>query len=463
MKKFIAVILALVIALTVFPAAAYGASEVPEVTAEGVIVADLTTGEILYEKNADERLYPASLTKIMTGILAIENVSLGITMTADDDIAAVEPTILKMKAGEQITARDALYCMLIASCNDLAELFAKHISGSVSEFAKLMNEKAAELGCENTHFVNPHGLHDEDHYTTARDLLKIVSYCMENDLFREIVSMTEYTYTRGKGALEPGKTETVKTTNWLLYNTSTAIYVGPDKRTPKYDGCIGIKTGYDDEAKGCMIAAAEKDGTTIVTIVLRSDGDTSGIYERVVDSIKLLQWGQENFRTYKVSSAGQDFGKIKVKRGAVKTVGVALRDDIYTTLDNSESPDTVTYEAVLPETVQAPVNRGDVVGKIKLSVGGEPRGEYDLVATSAVDKGGPLSVFGIDDATAAKIFTLLGSLVMIAVVFAAMYFVYMKVKSERAKMRKAAKEKAARQRQTGRGQDDPFAGTGSES
>ena len=436
MKKFIAVILALTIALTVFPAAAFGASEAPEVTAEAALVADLTTGEILYEKNADERLYPASLTKMLTGILAIENVSLGITMTADDEIETVEPTILKMKAGEQITARDALHCMLIASCNDLAELFAKHMSGSVAEFAKLMNEKAAEIGCENSHFVNPHGLHDENHYTTARDLYKIVSYCMQNELFREIVGMTEYTYTRGKGALNPGKTETVKTTNWLLYNTTTTIYVGPDKRTPKYDGCIGIKTGYDDEAKGCMIAAAEKDGTTILTIVLRSDGDTSGIYERVVDSIKLLQWGQENFRTYKAASAGQDFGNIKVKRGAVKTVGVALNKDIYTTLDASEAPDTVSYEAVIPDSVHAPVNRGDVVGKVKLSVGGEVRGEYDLVATSTVEKGGPLSIFGIDDATAAKIFALLGSLVMIVVAFAAMYVVYRKVRSDRAKARK---------------------------
>lgn len=443
MKKFTAVILALIIAVTAFPAAAYGASEVPETTAGAALVADLTTGEILYEKNADSRMYPASLTKIMTGILTIENVSLGVTLTADDDIAAVEPTILKMKAGEQIKAKDALYCMLIASCNDLAVLFAKHISGSTAEFAKLMNQKAEELGCENTHFVNPHGLHDEDHYTTARDLFKIVSYCMKNDLFREIVGMTEYTYTRGKGALNPGKEETVKTTNWLLNNTTTSIYVGPDKRTPKYDGCIGIKTGYDDEAKGCMIAAAEKDGTTIVSIVLRSDGDTSGIYERVVDSIKLLQWGQENFRTYKVVSAGQDLGTVKVKRGAVKTVGAALKDDIYTTLENSESGENVTYEAVLNGPVQAPVARGDVIGKVKLSVGGEPRGEYDIVATSSVDKGGPLSVFGIDDATAAKIFTLLLMLVMIAAVSAGMYFVYVKVRSDRAKARKKSAEKVS--------------------
>jgi D-alanyl-D-alanine carboxypeptidase len=266
---------------------------------------------------------------------------------------------------------------------------------------------------------------------------------MKNDLFREIVGMTEYTYTRGKGALNPGKEETVKTTNWLLNNTTTSIYVGPDKRTPKYDGCIGIKTGYDDEAKGCMIAAAEKDGTTIVSIVLRSDGDTSGIYERVVDSIKLLQWGQENFRTYKAASAGQDFGTVKVKRGAVKTVGAALKDDIYTTLENSESGENVTYEAILDGPLHAPVARGDVIGKVKLSVGGEPRGEYDIVATSSVEKGGPLSVFGIDDATAAKIFTLLLMLVMIAAVSAGMYFVYVKVRSDRAKARKKSGEKGS--------------------
>ena len=436
MRKITAVILALIIVLAAFPAAAFGASEAPEVTAGAVIVADLTTGEILYEKNADGRMYPASLTKIMTGILTIENVSLGTTLIADDDTAAVEPTILKMKAGEQITAKDALYCMLIASCNDLAELFAKHISGSIAEFAKLMNAKAEELGCENTHFVNPHGLHDNDHYTTARDLLKIVSYCMKNDLFREIVGMTEYTYTRGKGALEPGKTETVKTTNWLLNNTTTSIYVGNEKRTPKYEGCIGIKTGYDDGAKGCMIAAAEQNGTTIVSIVMGCDGDTSGIYERVVDSIKMLQWGQANFHTFKAASEGQSFGQVKVKRGAVKTVGAALKEDIYTTLDASQSGEEVSWEAVLNEPVPAPVARGDVIGKVKLSVGGEPRGEFDIVATSSVDKGGPLSIIGIDDATAARIGVAALMIVMIAAVSAGMYFVYVKVQGDRRKARK---------------------------
>ncbi|MBQ5415002.1 MAG: D-alanyl-D-alanine carboxypeptidase, partial [Firmicutes bacterium] len=209
MKKIFSIFIALVIVLGAW-VPAFAESEVPDVTAKAVLVMDLTTGDILYENNADERMYPASITKILTGILVIENVSLGATLTADDEVAVVEPTALRMKTGEKINAKDALYCMLVASCNDLAELFAKHISGSVQEFAKLMNQKAEEIGCTSSHFTNPHGLHDDDHYTTARDLAKIVSYCMKNDLFREIVKLPEYTITRGQGANKPGSVETVR-------------------------------------------------------------------------------------------------------------------------------------------------------------------------------------------------------------------------------------------------------------
>ena len=441
MKKTVSIILALLIALcAVVPASA--ASEMPDLTAQAAIVMDLTTGEILYEKNADERMYPASLTKIMTGILTIENVSLGATLTADDEIAVVEPTVLRMKSGEQINAKDALYCMLVASCNDLAELFAKHISGSISEFAKLMNEKAAELGCTGTHFVNPHGLHDDDHYTTARDLSKIITYCMQNDLFREIVSLSEYTITRGPGATKPGSQETVKTTNWLLYNTSTAIFVGPDKRTPKYEGCIGVKTGYTEEAGGCMIAAAERDGTTILTIALGCSGDTRGIYERVVDSIKLLDWGLENFRTYTIMKAGADTGVVRVKRGEVRYVSTALRNDIVTTLETGESESSITTELVMRKSLDAPVERGDVCGTLKVLVDGQVKEEYDVVAVNAVKKGGPLSIFGIEDAVAKKIGKAAVMVLLILVVWFAMYVVFLKVESDRQKARKAAQAKA---------------------
>ncbi len=435
MKKILSIFIALVIVLGAW-APVFAEGDVPDVTAQAVLVMDLTTGDILYENNADARMYPASLTKILTGIIVIENVSLGATLTADDEVAVVEPTALRMKTGEQINAKDALYCMLVASCNDLAELFAKHVSGSVSEFAKLMNRKAEEIGCTSSHFVNPHGLHDDDHYTTARDLAKIVSYCMKNELFREIVKLPEYTITRGKGANKPGSAETVRSTNWLLYNTTTTIYVGPDKTTPKYEGCIGIKTGYTEEAGGCLIAAAERNGTTIVSIVLGSHGDSRGTYERAVDSIKMLNYGFENFRTLSFRKLGEEVGTLKVKGGEFNKVKAVLGSSIAVTLRNGESDSDVTTKMVLDESVKAPVERGVKCGTLEVYVGGELRGSYDIVTASAIKKGGPLSVFGIEDRDAKKIFLALEVFVALVVLAVLTCLVYAKIKSERRKIRR---------------------------
>ena len=442
-KKVLSIIFALIIVLGA-GVPSFAESEVPDVTAQAVLVMDLTTGEVLYENNADEHMYPASLTKMLTGILVIENVSLGATLTADDEVAVVEPTALRMKSGEQINAKDALYCMLVASCNDLAELFAKYISGSVSEFAKLMNQKAEEIGCTNSHFVNPHGLHDDDHYTTARDLSKIVSYCMKNDLFRDIVKLSEYTYTRAAGAAKPGTTETVRSTNWLLYNTTTTIYVGPNKTTPKYEGCIGIKTGYTEEAGGCMIAAAERDGTTIVTIVLGSHGDSRGTYERAVDSIKLLDWGFENFRTVSFKKLGEEAGIVKVKGGEFNKVSAVVGSSIAVTLRNGESDADIRTELKLDESVKAPIERGAKCGTLEVYVGDVLRGSCDVVTASAVKKGGPLSAFGIEDRDAKKIFTGLGVLIALLVLAFLAYIVYLKILTERQRARKAAKARARR-------------------
>ena len=435
MKKIFSIFTAIIIVFAAW-VPAFAESEVPDVTAKAVLVMDLTTGDILYENNADERMYPASITKILTGIIVIENVSLGATLTADDEVAVVEPTALRMKTGEKINAKDALYCMLVASCNDLAELFAKHISGSVQEFAKLMNQKAEEIGCTSSHFTNPHGLHDDDHYTTARDLAKIVSYCMKNDLFREIVKLPEYTITRGQGANKPGSVETVRSTNWLLYNTTTTIYVGPDKTTPKYEGCIGIKTGYTEEAGGCLVAAAERNGTTIVSIVLGSNGASRGTYERAVDSIKMLNWGFENFRTVSFKKLWEEAGTLKVKGGEFNKVKAVLGSSIAVTLRNGENDSDITTRLELDESVKAPVERVTRCGTLDIYVGGELRGSYDIVTASAVKKGGPLSVFGIEDRDAKKIFLALEVFVALVVLAVLACLVYSKIQSERRKIRK---------------------------
>ena len=449
MKKILSLIIAFVIVLGIAASPVSAASEAPEITAEAGIVMDLTTGEYLYTKNPDEKLYPASTTKLLTSIIVIENVSLGTMLTADDEVASTTGSRLGMRAGEQISAKDALNMMLVGSCNDLAVLFAKHVSGSVAEFAKLMNEKAAEIGCTASHFVNPNGLHDDDHYTTARDLSLIARYCMQNPAFAAVVKQPEYTYERGSGAQKPGEAVTMTSTNWLLSNDSTVMYVGNDRRTPKYGPeagdlgtCIGIKTGSTPEALGVLVAAAEKDETSILTIVMKSDGDTSGIYERFVDTIKLLNWGLANFKTYSVMKMGTELGTVKVKRGEVNTVPVVLATDIYTSLESSQTGDNITTEVTLDDSVKAPVNRGTVCGKLYVSKDGNRIGEYDIVTASAIKKGGILSIFGIPDKTAKKIFSTIITVIVLIVVLFVAYIVYLKIKSDRIKKRKAARAKA---------------------
>ena len=449
MKKALSLILAFVMVLGLCTVPASAASEDPELTAEGAVVMDLTTGEIVYEKNGDERLYPASTTKMLTAIIVIENLGMGTVMVADEEVASIKGSRLGMKAGEQINAKDALYLMLVGSCNDLAVLFAKQMSGSVEEFAKVMNEKAREIGCTNSNFVNPNGLHDDDHYTTPRDLAKIAEYCMNSQLFRDIVKQTEYTYTRGSGASKPGEEVTVSSTNWLLYNDTTAMYVGNDKRTPKYGEengdlgtCLGIKTGSTPEALGVLVAAAKKDDTTILTVVMKSDGDTSGVYERFVDTIKLLNWGLANYKTQQVMRMGTELGSIKVKKGEVNTVPVVLATDIYATLEMSQTDGNISTETIIDESVTAPVNLGTVCGKLNVFKDGRQIGQYNIVTAGAIKKGGLLSVFGIPDKTAKKILSAVIAVVVIVVVLFAAYIVYLKIKSDRIKKRKAARAKA---------------------
>ena len=403
---------------------------------------DLTTGEIVYEKNPDEKLYPASTTKMLTAIIVIENVNMGTVLTADDEVAGTTGSRLGMRSGEQITAKDALNLMLVGSCNDLAVLFAKHVSGSVEEFAKLMNEKAAEIGCTGSNFVTPNGLHDDNHYTTPRDLALIAQYCMQSQVFRDVVKQESYKCTRSTGAVAPGEEIEMTNTNWLIGNDTTALYVGNDKRTPKYEGCIGIKTGSTPEALGCLVAAAVKEDTTLLTVVMKSDGDTSGIYERVVDSIKLLDWGFANFKTHSVMRMGTELGSIKIKRGEINSIPVVLAQDIYATLENSQNDSNLTTETIIDDSLTAPVNLGTVCGKFILYKDGTQIGEYKIVTAGAVKKGGILSVFGVPDATAKKIFSAIITVVVLVVVLFAAYIAYLKVKSDKIKKRKAARAKA---------------------
>ncbi len=440
--RLISIMLAAVLTAASFVVTSY-AADPPAITAEGAIVLDLTTGEVIYEKNPDEKLYPASCTKLITAILVLENLPMNNVLTADAEVASTGGSRLSMKEGEKVTVKDAVYELLIGSCNDLAVLFAKAISGSVDEFARLMNSKAAEIGCTDTHFTNPNGLHDAEHYSTASDLAKIAVYCMKNATFRDIVKCVDYTYTRGEGSGKSGTVETMKNGNWLLNNTTNVMYVGNERRTAKYEGCIGIKTGWTDEAKGCLIAAARRGNTTLLSVVLRSDGSSNGSYERFVDTIKLLDWGFANFRTFSAMRMGTELGTIEVKKGEFNKVRAVLGDDIYATLSSAQQDGAVTTKVTLDESIRAPFDKGTVCGKLEVFIDGTKTAEYKVVTAEAVKEGGILSNWGIEDSAAKKIFSTILTVIFAIIALFVLYIAYLKIKSERKKKKKAER---ARQR-----------------
>ena len=251
------------------------------------------TGDILYDKKAFEKMYPASTTKIMTAILTIENCNLYDAATVSYNAIASVPssyTRANLQVGEVLTIDDLLYTTLIPSANDAANVLAEHIGGSIESFATMMNTKASEIGCKNTNFTNPSGVHNENHYTTAYDLALIARYAMGLEKFREIVSTTTYS---------------LPDTDW--YNADMSIYNGirkfnnsnalikPEFKNDYYEFATGIKTGYTNPAKDCVVASAKKDNVEFIIVVLGAGNLENGRRQKYVDCINLFNFAFDNY------------------------------------------------------------------------------------------------------------------------------------------------------------------------
>lgn len=377
----LAMVALIVIACFAIPQDVHAATTAPNPIAEAAYLIDMTTGKVLFEKNPDKQLYPASTTKMMTCILGLENLSTQDYMTVDAEAASIGGNTMNLKAGEEINIGNLLSAMMVISGNDAAVAVAKQVSGSVDEFAKLMNAKAEELGCTNTHFVNPNGLHDDNHYSTARDLANIAVYCMQNDVFRRIVSRAEVEVPVTNITLSERH---YQNTNLLLFDTTknNSVYVDGELRVCKYDGCIGIKTGYTAKAGGCLVSAAERNGTTLLCVVLNS-----GSTERFSDSIALLDWGFENYKTSAILESGWVAGSVKVKKGVESRVDAILPEDAVVTIPAEANESVITIEATLDDSVMAPVEAGTVIGKVTLLRVDKPMAEYDLVAATSIERG----------------------------------------------------------------------------
>ena len=231
----------------------------PEVAAEGAVLLNAATGEVLYGKNQDQQFNPASITKVMTALVVLEHCNLNETVTFSETATTnleSGAVALGVSAGDQLTVEQSLYGLLLKSANEIGNGLAEHVSGSVSAFADLMNAKAKELGCKNTHFANPHGLNNENHKTTPYDMALILRAAVANDTFRKIDTTTSYQFP----AIKNAAARTITMGHKMMYKTDSRYY----------EGIIGGKTGYTSKAGNTLVTAVERDGVRLIAVVMKA-------------------------------------------------------------------------------------------------------------------------------------------------------------------------------------------------
>lgn len=346
-----------------------------KIYSDAVILIENQTGKTLYEKNSEQKMYPASTTKILTAILSIEKGNLNDKVTVSKTaIAQMKPgyTSAYLSEGEIISVEDLLKVLLINSANDASNVLAEYISGSIDSFVTLMNEKSKELGCTNTHFVTTNGLHNDNHYTTAKDLAIIARYCMQNETFRKIVSMKKCVIP----ATNKSEERIYKNTNDLI-NPTSGYY---------YPSCIGIKTGFTSEAKNCLISACSKNGLQVIAVVLGASITENHKSARYVDSKTLYDYTYSNYSIQNIAKASSVIETIEVKNATdeTKSLDLKLEKDLNVLVNNKDK-ENIKTEIVLKDNISAPIATNSVVGNITYIVGAD-KYTINLLASHDVEK-----------------------------------------------------------------------------
>lgn len=327
------IILILFVLLLMFPVGAVSA--VPGVSAKSAILINAATGGVIAEYNGYERLPMASTTKIMTALLLAEQPDLSKTIVTTKEMVTVEGSSMGLMEGDTVSYRDLLYGMLLASGNDAANTTAICLGGSIEGFAEMMNAKAAELGLNDTHFVTPSGLDDEEHYTTAYDLARLAAYAMENPAFYEAASSESAVLNYGN----PPYRRTLSNHNKLL---------------SRYEDCIGVKTGFTKKSGRCLVSSAERDGVRLIAVTL-NDGDDWDDHEQ------LLDYGFESLDKKEVDSRAP--GDIAVIGGNVESLKISSENPQLPLLENEVGK--VTQKVFIAQFVYAPVTVGAEVGRVE--------------------------------------------------------------------------------------------------
>lgn len=353
-----------------FPFVKTASQEVIDVSAHSAILVEMQSGSVVYRKNADEKMAMASTTKIMTALVALENCELSRVVTVSPEAVGVEGSSVYLFAGERITMEDLLYALLLSSANDAAAAIAIEVGGSIEGFADMMNARAQTLGLENTHFTNPHGLYDDEHYTTARELAIIAREAMAHEIFAKIVA-------------------TYKKSAAMIGSDGARLFVNHNKLLKSYDGACGIKTGFTKKSGRCLVSCAERDGLQFLCVTLNAPDDWR-------DHAAMLDYGYSLYENKTLCLAGQLNFTLPVVSGDQACVQITNTDTLHLVMPRGADEPECTIE--LPRFVFADVRAGQIIGYAVYIIDGREVARCPLVAQYSVTrinyKKGIFSLFG---------------------------------------------------------------------
>ncbi len=373
-NKRIVTIILLPIFLLTFMANAFAEDEL-NINAKSAILIDYYTGEVIYEKNSNEKLPPASISKIMTLLLGMEALESG-KITLSDEVrisahaAGMGGSQLWLEEGETQIVGDLFKAICLRSANDASVALAEHIAGSEESFVKMMNEKAKSLGMENTNFVNATGLPNKDHYTSARDVAIMSKELLKHNKIHDWLTIYMDEMKVGK---KKDKVASLVNTNYLINN---------------YEGATGIKTGSTNEAGFCLSASAKRGNLQLIAVIL--GGQTSKT--RFDESMKLLDYGFANYDSIPIGRKGEVFGKVPVHKGNMEYIEIVLEKDSYILLPKGEDRN-VEKEILLPEFVESPIEQGEAIGNLIVKINGNEMDNIKLVSKTKVEKAGFKEMF----------------------------------------------------------------------
>ena len=385
-KKLFLLLFIFCILTSIFPLFSYGEPSNDITTLSPVaLLMEANTGKVLYEKNGYETNYPASTTKLMTAILTVENCKL-------DDIAKVsynavmsvpyDYTNAALQVDEELTIEQLLNVLLIPSANDAGFVLAEHIAGSTESFATMINTKALEIGCKNTHFTNPSGIHDDNHYSTAYDLALIGRYAMQYDVIRNIVMKTSYRLPAT--AKYPSDDRYFVTTNSMIRESFKNYY---------QDYITGLKTGYTEHALDCIVATAKKDNLEFIAVILHSGYTESGLRQKYLDCKTLFEYAFNNYKMEQIVTKNEVCENIEIKGATkdTKDLNLLYKDDITAFLPNNISSENITPTITIKENLTAPILEGETIGKAEYTVF-DATYSTDLIAGSNVEKSSIMNI-----------------------------------------------------------------------